>query len=136
MKNIEAKSLIHVSGHPVSFWGLRLVCSKGLADGGNHFGNVSKLGAGAQGVIALKEVAIVNIAVQGGNFNGLMGYAAGPSWTGGGQDYVGHVPFVSVVSAFRYLEQYFRLCACPEAQVSLHAHGIDFIPPCDESKCT
>jgi len=136
MENFQLNPIICISGYPVSFWGLRLVCSEGLADGGNHFGNVSKTGAGPQGVIALKEVAIVNIAVQGGNFNGLMGYAAGPSWTGGGQDYLGHVPFKSADSAFRYLEQYFRLCACPDALVSLMAHGVDFIPPCDESKCT
>jgi hypothetical protein len=133
MKKAESKPLIRINYRPVKYWGLRLICSEGRSHGGNHFGNVSKSGAGLQGVIALKETAIVNIAVQGGNFNGLMGYAIGPSLTGGGGDYVGHVPFGSGVSAFRYLEQYFRLCACPGALVSLNAHGIDFIPLCDES---
>jgi hypothetical protein len=130
MKNTQLKPLIRISDHPVSYWGLRLVCSKGHADGGNYYGNVSKSGKGPQGVIALKNTAIVNIAVQGGNFNGLEGYAEGPSWTGGGKDYVGKVPFKSAKDAFRYLEKYFRLCACPEALASLLEYGIDFIPPC------
>jgi hypothetical protein len=129
--NLGAKPLVRVSGHPVSFWGLRVICGIGRTGGGNHWGNVSKRGAGAEGIIALKSVAITNIALRSGSFTGLAGYRDGTSWTGGGADYVGWAPLGSAPEAFRYLEQYFVLCACPDAMTSLIEHGVNFISPCD-----
>ena len=132
-QNLRPKPLICISGNAKDFWGLRLSCSQGRADGGNHYGNVSKATRGASGIITLKQAAITNIALRGGNFAGIGGYQLGPSWTAGGNDCVGHAPFPTVEAAFRYLEVNFRLCACPDAVLSLRAHGVTFIQPCDKS---
>ena len=134
--NLGPKPLIRISGHPAAFWGLRLLCGKRRAGGGNYFGNVSKSGAGPEGVVALKNNAIANIALRGGSFIGLAGYTHGTSWTGGGADYVGHVQFGSAEAAFRYLSQYFHLCACPDALGALHTHDVSFIKSCDKSAST
>ena len=136
---LPQKPRICITGNAVSFFGLRLVCSTGKADGGNRWGNLSKAGGnGAAGILALKRPAIDAIVAGGGNFQGLPGAAAGKSWTGGGADYAGHAPLGSVPAAISYLQKYFKVCACPNAVDSLRAHGVDMqnFPICDSHSTT
>lgn len=123
---LTPKPCICITGNAQSFFGLRLSCSIGRAGGGNHWGNLSKTGGnGPGGVLALKDPAIVAITVRGGNFLMLPGAVAGPSWTGGGADYLCNAPLNSVPAAITYLQRYFKVCACPDAVASLQQHGVD-----------
>ena len=123
--NLTPKPCICITGNAQSFFGLRLSCSIGRAGGGNHWGNLSKTGGnGPGGVLALKDPAIVAITVRGGNFLMLPGAVAGPSWTGGGADYLCNAPLNSVPAAITYLQRYFKVCACPDAVASLQHHGV------------
>lgn len=130
---LPQKPRICITGNAVSYFGLRLTCSTGRAGGGNHWGNLSKSGGNrAEGILALKHSAIATITGRDGNFLTLTGAAAGKSWTGGGEDYACHAPLGSVPTAISYLQQYFKVCACPEAAASLQAHNVDMrhIPAC------
>ena len=123
---LNPKPCICITGNAQSFFGLRLSCSIGRAGGGNHWGNLSKTGGnGPGGILALKEPAIVAITVRGGNFLMLPGAVAGPSWTGGGANYVCNAPLNSVPAAITYLQRYFKVCACPDAIASLQQHGVN-----------
>jgi hypothetical protein len=112
------------------YWPLRRDCESGENFWGNLFG---KGGRGAAD-IALKQEAIRAITEQGGDFKSHIGFTVGAGNGGGAEikssPYIGHVGFGSVAEAFFYLAQYFDLCCCPNAEISLREHGVDWITLC------
>jgi hypothetical protein len=125
------KDSLCISGHPKFYWGLRMSCGKGKANGGNYWGNVSNGKSGPGGIVALAQPALDAISDAGGDFEALPNFAAGPnSRVGGGNNYAGHVPFGTPLRAFTYLAEYFDLCACPDAIDSLQESNIAFVNPC------
>ena len=112
------------------YWPLRRDCESGENFWGNLFG---KGGHGAAD-IALKQEAIRAITEQGGDFKSHLGFTVGAGNGGGAEikspPYIGHVGFGSVAEAFLYLAQYFDLCCCPNAEISLRKHGVDWIASC------
>ncbi len=111
------REFICVSGHPKSYWGLRMTCGKGKADGGNYWGNVSNGKKGKSGIVSLKQPAIDFIADAGGDFEEEKNFLVGPNINvGGSNDYIGHLCFPKVDDAFKYLSKYFILSACDSAK--------------------
>jgi hypothetical protein len=122
------REFICVSGHPKSYWGLRMTCSKGKVDGGNYWGNVSNGKKGNAGIVSLKQPAIDFIADAGGDFEKEQSFQVGPNIkVGGSNDYVGHLCFPQVSDAFKYLSKYFILSVCDSAKSSLKKGGCAWI---------
>lgn len=120
--------LIKITGTR-TFFGLRHTCGGGRANGGNYWGNVSHTG-----VLAITEhaQAILNAAGEIGVNPVDHPWFAGPNpGVGGGDNYLAHRDFGNPDAAFRFLAQFFQLCACnEEVQDSLGENGINWIDDC------